>query len=192
MRSATRGRSCDQTSSMVPLPHAGQRCIVGAVVDRLVGFFALVLGARVLLRSVALHADHLADAAEVFDPLAGDHKAIAADVSHTVRQDVLEEPADELDGRQRHVLDWRGAGRIVLVAVVLVGERYLAIVDRDEAAVGHGDARGIAGEVADRAEPAFGAAALADRAGMGDPVECGQFVGPRLEGLGLADGRWFA
>ncbi len=63
------------------------------------------------------------------------------DAVEPVRHGVLQEAPDELVGGQRHHLSFR------LVAVVLPGEADLTVVEPGQAAIGDGDAMGIAAEV---------------------------------------------
>ena len=64
-----------------------------------------------------------------------------ADAVKSPRQDVQQEPADELVGGQRHGAIPLGA----VATVVLEAERHAAIVEGEEAAVGDRDPVGVAG-----------------------------------------------
>src|SRR5207245_1422154 len=67
--------------------------------------------------------------------------AVVADAMEAVGQDVEQEAADELVGVEGHRLS------LVMVAIVLPEEADAAVGESDEAAVGDGDAMGIAGEI---------------------------------------------
>ena len=86
---------------------------------------------------------------------------VVADAVEPLGQDVEQEAPDELVGRQRH----RAVPRLPVVAVILVAEGDAALVESDEAAVGDGDAVGVAGEIGEhRFGPGEG------RLGVDEPV----------------------
>ena len=70
-------------------------------------------------------------------------EAVVADAVEAGGQDVDQEAADELAGGEGHQL----APGLALGAVVLPAEGDAALVEGDQAAVGDGDAVGVAGEV---------------------------------------------
>src|SRR5437667_12774118 len=67
--------------------------------------------------------------------------AVVADAMEAVRQNVEQEAADELVGAKGHHL------LLVVVAIILPAEADLALRKTDQAAVGDGDAMGIAAEI---------------------------------------------
>jgi len=66
-----------------------------------------------------------------------------ADLHETGRQDVLEEPADKLDGVEV-------GGTLPSAAGFAVGEGDGAVFERDDSAIGDGDLEDIRGEVFER------------------------------------------
>jgi hypothetical protein len=66
-----------------------------------------------------------------------------ADLHETVRQDVLEEPADQLDGVEV-------GGTPPSAAGFAVGEGDGAVFERDDSAIGDGDLEDLRGEVFER------------------------------------------
>ena len=103
-------------------------------------------------------------------------QAIVADPMEPVRQGVEEEAADELGGVQGHELG------LAVMAIVLPFERHLAVLHADEAAVGDGDAVGVAPEVG---EDLFGSPER--RLGIGDPVDLAHGLGELGEGRGIGE-----
>jgi hypothetical protein len=71
-----------------------------------------------------------------------------ADAVQALGQDVDEETADELVYCERHYLVAIGA----FEAIVLVFEADSVFVERDQPAVGDGDAMGVAGQFVDRSK----------------------------------------
>src|SRR5437879_6252709 len=67
--------------------------------------------------------------------------AVVADAMEAVRQNVEQEAADELVGAKGHHL------LLVVVAIILPAEADPALGKTDKAAVGDGNAMGIAGEI---------------------------------------------
>ena len=67
-----------------------------------------------------------------------------ADAMEPLGEDVEQEAPDELVGSERHQLE------LVVVAVVAPAETYLAAGERNQPAVGDGDAMGVAAEIAQR------------------------------------------
>ena len=65
------------------------------------------------------------------------------DAMESTREDVEQEPADELVGRERH--DALAVGAVT--SIVLVTEDDAALVEVDQAAVRDGDAVGIACQI---------------------------------------------
>ena len=61
-------------------------------------------------------------------------KAVVADAMEPIGEGVEQEPPDELVGSERHQLE------LVVVAIVAPAETHLAAGERDQAAVGDGDA----------------------------------------------------
>ncbi len=80
---------------------------------------------------------------ELLGAVAVREEAIVADAVEPVRQNMEQEPADELANAEPHHLDLVAA----VVAVVLPSEAYVIGFKLDQAAVGDGDAMGVAGEI---------------------------------------------
>ena len=87
--------------------------------------------------------EQLAGSRDVVGAPGAGEQAVVADAVEAVRQDVDEEAADELACGEGHHLGPLAA----LGAIVLPLEGDALAVERDEAAVGDGDAVGVAGEV---------------------------------------------
>jgi len=82
------------------------------------------------------------------DPGEGDgrgwvEEAVVADLHEAFGQDMLEEPADELEGTESH-------GSPSVAVGLLVAEEYGIVFHLQDSAVGDGDAEDIGGEVLDR------------------------------------------
>ena len=78
---------------------------------------------------------------ELGDAMAIGEKAVVADAVKAFGQSMQQEAADELVGRQGHDLG------LVVMAIVFPAKGDLVVVDVDEAAVGNGDAVGVAPEI---------------------------------------------
>ena len=89
------------------------------------------------------HGEQLAGAGDVVGAAAVGEQAIVADAVEAAGQHVDEEAADELVARQRHDLVPLAA----FDAVVLPPEGDAVVVEGDQAAVGDGDAVGVAREI---------------------------------------------
>ena len=81
------------------------------------------------------------------DPGEGDgrgwvEEAVVADLHEAFGQDMLEEPADELEGTESH-------GSPSVAVGLLVAEEYGIVFHLQDSAVGDGDAEDIGGEVLD-------------------------------------------
>ena len=103
-------------------------------------------------------------------------EADVADAAETVRHGVPQEAADELVRLQRHDLG------LAAVAVVLPSEADLSVIEPNQAAVGDGDAMGVAAEIA---EHLLGAGER--RLGVDDPVDAGQVIEASSEGGGIGE-----
>src|SRR6267142_1284308 len=101
-------------------------------------------------------------------------EAVVADAMEAVWQAVQKKAADELIGAKRHCLG------LAVVSIVLPGEADFAVGERDQSAVGDGDATGIAAEIG---QHLFGATER--RLGIDDPVDAPEFVEPSGEDRGL-------
>ncbi|NRP75488.1 hypothetical protein ILFOPFJJ_06411 [Ensifer psoraleae] len=101
-----------------------------------------------------------------------------ADAVETVGQAVEQEAADELVRCQRH------RARGIVVAVVAPAEGHAGGVSADEAAVGDGDAMGIAAEIG---EHPFGRSER--RLGIGDPALLAQRTQRPRQGIAVAKRR---
>ena len=84
-----------------------------------------------------------ADAVEAGFAARGGKQAIMPDAVEAARQEVNQEAADELVGRQRHDLLALGA----VAAIVLVTERHAVLVKGDKPPVGDGNAVSVAREM---------------------------------------------
>src|SRR5215468_21932 len=71
-------------------------------------------------------------------------QAVVTDTMEALRQDVHQEATDELVGIERH----HRVSLATFEAVVLPLEGDALVIERDQAAVGDGDAMGVAGEIA--------------------------------------------
>ena len=121
-----------------------------------------------------LGGQHMPAASDVVAAPAIGEEAVVADAMEAVRQAVQKKAADELIGAKRHC-----PGHAV-VSIVLPGEADLAVGERDQSAVGDGDAMGVAAEIS---QHLFGAA---ERwLGIDDPVDAPEFVEPGGEDRGL-------
>ena len=112
------------------------------------------------------------------DTIAAGKQAVVADAVEACRQDVAEEAADELVGGERHHLV--SIGSFAAVVLPLEGDGF--VVERDQAAVGDGDAVGVAGQIG---EHRFGSAERA--LCVDDPLGVAQWRHKRGEGLGVAE-----
>jgi len=68
-------------------------------------------------------------------------EAVMADTDEAFREDVLEEAMDEFFGREGH-----GFG-LAAIAIILVGERDLGVIESKDAIVTDGDTEDIAAEI---------------------------------------------
>jgi hypothetical protein len=107
---------------------------------RALGLIAII-GALVLAWD--RHGEQFARAGDVVGADAACEQSVMADAVKTCWQDMDEEAADELAGREPHDLLPRGA----IDAVILVFERDAGVVAGKQAAVGDGDAVGIARQI---------------------------------------------
>ena len=88
--------------------------------------------------------EQFASTRDILGTLAAGEQAVVADAMEARGQYVHQEPADELAGRKRHHLVSRGT----FDPVVLPSEGDALVIGCDQAAVGDGNAVGIAGEIA--------------------------------------------
>src|ERR1700676_4827105 len=107
---------------------------------RLVGIDGIRLGIVVLRHR---HREELAGARNVGGAGRSGEQAIVADAVESFGQDVDEEAADELTGGERHLLV-SGAS---VGAIIFVPEGDAVLVQRDQPAVGDGDAVGVARQI---------------------------------------------
>src|SRR5271166_2755870 len=107
---------------------------------RLVGAGGTRIGIVVLWR---WHAEELAGARDVVGAGGSGEQAVVADAVEAFGQDVGEEATDELVRAERHDL----LARAAVGAVVLVPEGDALLVERDQPAVGDGDAVGVARQI---------------------------------------------
>ncbi len=70
----------------------------------------------------------------------GTQQTIVSNFVNTSRQHMLQETADELLGADGHGFDISTAG-------ILIPKGHLAVVDRDDSAVGYGETVNVAGEI---------------------------------------------
>jgi len=96
-----------------------------------------------------------------------------ADAMKSVGHGMLQEAADKLVGGEGHHLGF------AVLPIVLPGEAHLAVVEPDQAAVGDGNAVGVAAEIA---KHLLGSGEW--RFGVDDPVGLGQRVEPGSEAGG--------
>ena len=101
-------------------------------------------------------------------------EADVADAVEAVRHGVLKEAADEFVGGQGHDLGFAA------LAVVLPGEADPAVVEADQAAVGDGDAMGVAAEIAENLLRSG-----EGRLGVDHPVDGSQGIEAGSKGAGL-------
>ena len=104
-------------------------------------------------------------------------EAIVADTMETVREDVQQKAADELIDCERHRLG------LPVCSVVLPGEANLAVGEREQPAVGDGDAMGVAAEIS---QHLFRGRRTV--AGVDHPVEATQFTDTAGESLAARQG----
>src|SRR5206468_3331762 len=127
-----------------------------------------LVGTRVSVAGLVLRrldAEQVADAGEVLGAPAIGEQAVVADAVEAAGQDVDEEATDELVAGQRHDLHALAS----LGAVVLPPEDDTVVVAGDEAAVGDGDAMGVAAEIGEhRLRPGEGSL------GIDDPLDLAQ------------------
>jgi len=90
------------------------------------------------------HREHLADTRDVVGADWAGQQAVVTDAMEALWQDVHQEATDELGGIERH----HGVSLPTLDAVILPLECDAVVIEREEAAVGDGDAMGVAGEIA--------------------------------------------
>jgi len=102
-------------------------------------------------------------------------KSDVADSVEPVGHGVLQEATNEFVGRERHDFG------LAVLAVVFPGEANLVVLKPDQAAVGDGDAVGVAGEIA---EHLLGPGER--RLAVDDPVDLGQCLEPSGEGGGVS------
>src|SRR5215468_7909734 len=88
--------------------------------------------------------EQLADACNILGAGWAGQQAVVTDAMEALRQDMQQEAADELVGIERH----RPVPLGTIEAVILPLEGDALVIERDQAAVGDGDAMGVAGEVA--------------------------------------------
>src|SRR3954447_23736254 len=87
------------------------------------------------------------DPGDVGGPGAAGEQAVVADAVEAVKQDVKQEAADELVGREGHALDPLTAWHAIPSPIVLPAERHAAAVEDEEPAVRDRDPMGVAGQV---------------------------------------------
>ena len=107
------------------------------------------------------------------DGTAGMEKAEVSDFHEAMGQDMLEEPADKLDGVE-------GGGSWARTSRLAVGEGAGAVVERDEAAIGDGDPEDRGGEVGE------GGVAMRTRLRVDVPGGVPDLGGDVLEQSGLS------
>ena len=90
------------------------------------------------------HREHLADTRDVVGADWAGQQAVVTDAMEALWQDVHQEATDELGGIERH----HGVSFAPFEAVILPLEGDALVIEREEAAVGDGDAMGVAGEIA--------------------------------------------
>jgi hypothetical protein len=74
-------------------------------------------------------------------PIAVAEEAVVSDALKARRQDMKQEPADELLGGEGH------RAKTVPISVVFPAEADLAVVDREQAIVGYGDSMCVAADL---------------------------------------------
>ena len=99
------------------------------------------------VRLVERYGEQLAGARDIGGAVAIGKQTVVADAVEAVGQDVDEEAADELIGGKGHGFGARAA----IGAIILVPEGDTVVVERDQPAVGDGDAVGVAEEIASTA-----------------------------------------
>jgi len=87
------------------------------------------------------HAEKLTAMLQLFLPMGISEEAVIADAVESARENVQEEAADELVGRESHGF------LLIVVAIVSPGEFYLTIFDIDDPMIGDGDPVGVATNV---------------------------------------------
>jgi hypothetical protein len=120
--------------------------------------------------------EQLAKEGEIVAALAVGEEAVVANPVEAIRQGMQQETADELVGIERHQFG------LAVLAIVFPGEADLAIKERDQPAVGDGDAMGVAAEIT---QHLFGATER--RLGIDDPFDVPELVEPGGKGRGLGE-----
>src|SRR6266481_8888561 len=90
------------------------------------------------------HCEQLADTGDILGAGLAGEQTVVADAMKALWQYMHQEAADELGGIERHHLVSPGA----FAAVILPLEGDAVVIERDQAAVGDGDAVGVAREIA--------------------------------------------
>src|SRR5579863_8796808 len=103
-------------------------------------------------------------------------EAIVADAMEAVRQGVQEKAPHELTSIKRHHLGF------AILPIVLPGKAHLTVGERDQPAVGDGDAMRIAAEIS---QHPFGPAEW--RLGVDDPVGLPEPIEPLVEYGGIGE-----
>lgn len=102
---------------------------------------AVILCGSTVRRLGNRHAEQVAAVGELLRPVAIAEKAVVADAMEALGQDVQQEAANELVGRNGHDL------LPIAVPVVLPAETHGVVLDVDEAVVGDGNAVRIAPDI---------------------------------------------
>jgi hypothetical protein len=123
---------------------------------------------------VGLAGEQDANAVEFFGPVSVGEKAVVSNAHEAPGQDVEQEPAKKLDPVEGH------GSLSALAGIVLVAERDLGVLERDQALIGDGDPVGVPGEVV---EDLVGTAER--RFGVDDPFFASQGVQPAVPGVGM-------
>ncbi len=101
-------------------------------------------------------------------------EAVIANAMKAVRQGMQKKAADELVGIERHHLG------LAVLPIILPGEADLVVGERDQPAVGDGNAVGVAAEIG---QHLFG---TTERwLGIDDPFDAPELIEPGCEGRGL-------
>src|SRR5215208_72294 len=87
------------------------------------------------------------DPGDVGDPRSTGEEAVVADAVEAVGQDVKQEAADELVGREGHALDPLTAWYAIPSPVVFPAERHATVVEGEQPAVRDRDPVGVAGQI---------------------------------------------
>src|SRR5262249_15093861 len=106
--------------------------------------FGLCVGSLDGLDRDERHCEQRADTRDVVGAGWADQQAVVTDAMEALRQDMHQEAADELVGIGRH--DPMSLPTLAAVILPLEGDAF--VIERNQAAVGDGDAMGVAREIA--------------------------------------------